>query len=43
MRALWPAAAGESYGAYLVLGTLVSGLAFVIAAWLLDRRSLRRG
>ena len=42
MRALWSAAAGESYGAYLVLGTVISGLALVLAAWLLDRRLLRR-
>jgi fluoroquinolone transport system permease protein len=41
MRALWSAAAGESYGAYLVLGTAVSGLALVLAAWLFDRRLLR--
>jgi fluoroquinolone transport system permease protein len=43
MRALWSAAAGESYGAYLVIGTVVSGLALLLAAWLFDRRLLRRG
>jgi len=43
MRALWSAAAGASYGAYLVLGTVVSGLTLVLAAWLFERRLLRRG
>jgi fluoroquinolone transport system permease protein len=42
MRALWSAAAGESYGAYLVLGTAISGLALLLAAWLFDQRLLRR-
>jgi len=42
MRALWSSAAGDSFGAYLVLGTVVSGLALALAAWLLDRRLLRR-
>jgi fluoroquinolone transport system permease protein len=43
MRALWSAAAGEAYGAYLVIGAVVSGLALVFASWLFDRRLLRRG
>ena len=42
MRALWSAASGESYGAYLVLGTVISGLALFLAAWIFDRRLLRR-
>jgi fluoroquinolone transport system permease protein len=42
MRALWSAAAGEAYGAYLVIGTIVSGLALFLAAWLFDRRRLQR-
>jgi fluoroquinolone transport system permease protein len=42
MRALWSAAAGESYGAYLVTGTVISGLALLLAVWLFDRRLLRR-
>jgi hypothetical protein len=43
MRALWSAAAGEVYGAYLVIGILVSALALVFTAWLFDRTLLRRG
>ncbi len=43
MRALWSSAAGDSFGAYLVLGMVVSGLALALAAWLFDRRLLRRG
>ena len=42
MRALWSAAADESFGTYLVLGTVISGLALLLAAWLFDRRLLRR-
>jgi hypothetical protein len=42
MRALWSAATGESYGAYLVIGTVISGLALLLAAWLFDRRLLQR-
>ncbi|MGH2437861.1 MAG: ABC transporter [bacterium] len=42
MRALWSAATGESYGAYLVIGTVISGLALLLATWLFDRRLLRR-
>jgi fluoroquinolone transport system permease protein len=42
MRALGSAAAGESYGAHLLLGSVGSGLALVFAAWLFDRRLLRR-
>ena len=42
MRALWSAAAGESYGAYLVIGTVISGVALLLAAWLFDRKLLRR-
>jgi fluoroquinolone transport system permease protein len=43
MRALWSAAANESFGAYLLIGIVASGLALVVAAWLFDRRLLRRG
>lgn len=43
MRAFWSASANESYGACLVIGTVVSGLALALAVWLLDRRLLRRG
>jgi fluoroquinolone transport system permease protein len=43
MRALWSAAASESFGAYLLIGIVGSGLALVLAAWLFDRRLLRRG
>jgi fluoroquinolone transport system permease protein len=42
MRALWSAAAGESSGAYLVIGTVISGLALLLSAWFFDRRLLRR-
>jgi fluoroquinolone transport system permease protein len=42
MRALWSAAAGESHGGYLVIGTVISGLALLLAAWLFDRRLLQR-
>lgn len=42
MRALWSAAAGESYGAYLVIGTVISALALLLAAWFFDRRLRRR-
>ena len=42
MRALWSAAADDSFGTYLVLGTVISGLALLLAAWLFDRRLLRR-
>jgi len=42
MRALWSAAADESFGTYLVLGTVISGLALLLAASLFDRRLLRR-
>jgi fluoroquinolone transport system permease protein len=42
MRALWSVAAGESHGAYLVIGTVISGLALLLAAWLFDRRLLRQ-
>jgi fluoroquinolone transport system permease protein len=43
MRALWSAAVGEVYGAYLVLGAVVSVLALLLALWLFDRRLLRQG
>jgi fluoroquinolone transport system permease protein len=42
MRALWSAAAGESFGAYLLIGAATSGLALLLAAWLFDRRLLRQ-
>jgi fluoroquinolone transport system permease protein len=42
MRALWSAAAGESYGAHLVIGTVISALALLAAVWLFDRQVLRR-
>ena len=42
MRALWSAAAGDSYGAYLLLG-IVSVRALIFPAWLLDRGLLRGG
>ena len=41
MRALWSAAAGEPYVAYLVTGGLVAGVALIGGAWLFDRRLLR--
>lgn len=41
MRALWSAAAGEPYGAYLLVGTVISGLALLLAVLLFDRRLLR--
>jgi fluoroquinolone transport system permease protein len=43
MRALWSAAVGEVYGAYLVLGGVVSVLALLLAVRLFDRRLLRHG
>jgi fluoroquinolone transport system permease protein len=43
MRALWSAAVGEVYGAYLVLGCVVSVLALLLAVRLFDRRLLRFG
>jgi fluoroquinolone transport system permease protein len=43
MRALWSAAVGEAYGAYLVLGAAVSVLALCLAAWLFDQKLLRQG
>ena len=42
MRALWSAAAGESYGAHLLVGTIISALALLLAVSLFDRRLLRR-
>jgi fluoroquinolone transport system permease protein len=42
MRALWSAAAGESYSAHLVIGAVISALALVLAVWGFDRRLLRR-
>jgi fluoroquinolone transport system permease protein len=42
MRALWSAAADESYGAHLVIGTVISALALLAAIWLFDRQVLRR-
>lgn len=43
MRAFWSASASESYGAYLVIGTVVAGFALALAVWLFDRKLLRRG
>jgi fluoroquinolone transport system permease protein len=43
MRAFWSAAVGEAFAGYLGFGTVVSVLALVLAAWLFDRRLLRRG
>jgi fluoroquinolone transport system ATP-binding protein len=43
---LGPSGAGkasESFAAYLLIGIVCSGLALVFAAWLFDRRLLRRG
>jgi fluoroquinolone transport system permease protein len=42
MRALWSAAAGESYGEHLVIGAVVSAIALLLAVWLFDRRLLQR-
>jgi fluoroquinolone transport system permease protein len=42
MRAFWSAAVGESFIGYLVFGSVVSVLALLLAAWLFDRRLLRR-
>lgn len=42
MRALWSAAAGESYGAHLVIGAVISAFALILAVWLFDRKLLRR-
>jgi hypothetical protein len=42
MRALWSAAAGEPYGAHLIIGTVISALALLAAIWLYDRQVLRR-
>ena len=43
MRALWSAAAGEPLAVVLTLGLIVGASALVAAAWLFDRRLLRRG
>jgi hypothetical protein len=43
MRAFWSAAVGEAFAGYLVVGAVVSALALLLAAWLFDRRLLRRG
>jgi len=43
MRAFWSAAAGEEYAVYLGIGALVFAVALALAAWLFDRRLLRRG
>jgi fluoroquinolone transport system permease protein len=43
MRALWSAAQGESFVAYLGVGCLQSALAVVIATHLFERQLLRRG
>jgi fluoroquinolone transport system permease protein len=43
MRALWSAAIGETFARYLVFGSVVAVLALLLAAWLFDRRLLRRG
>ena len=43
MRAFWSASASEPYAVYLVIGSIVSGLALAVAVWLFDHRLLRRG
>jgi fluoroquinolone transport system permease protein len=43
MRALWSAAGGETFGGYLVLGSVASVVALVLAVRLFDRRLLRYG
>jgi fluoroquinolone transport system permease protein len=43
MRALWSAAAGESYGAHLLVGTIISVLALLLAVSLFGQRLLRQG
>jgi hypothetical protein len=43
MRAFWSAAAGEDYVGYLGIGAIVAAVALALAAWLFDRRLLRRG
>jgi fluoroquinolone transport system permease protein len=43
MRALWSAAAGETFGGYLVLGGAASVVALLLAVRLFDRRLLRHG
>jgi fluoroquinolone transport system permease protein len=43
MRALWSAAAGETYGGYLVIGCVASVLALLLVAWLFARKLLRHG
>jgi fluoroquinolone transport system permease protein len=43
MRALWSAAVGETFGGYLVLGTVTSVVALLLAARVFDRRLLRHG
>ena len=42
MRASWSALAGESYGVYLMVGSLVSGLALALAVWVFEQRLLRQ-
>ena len=42
MRALWSAAAGEPFAAYLFVGSIVGAVAIGITAELFDRRLLRR-
>ena len=42
MRALWSAAAGESYFVYLAIGAIAAALAVVFAARVFERRLLRR-
>ena len=42
MRAGWSALAGESHGACLVIGTVVSGVAPALTVRLFDRRLVRR-
>ena len=42
LRALWSAAAGEGYLAYLVIGAMSGALALVLAAFVFERK-LRRG
>jgi hypothetical protein len=43
MRALWSAAAGESYVEHLVIGAVISAFALLLAVRLFDRKLLRHG
>ena len=43
MRAFWSAAAGEGYAADLVIGATSGVLALVLAAFMFERKLMRRG